>query len=258
MKPLVDGVDHVYVPMTNAAAAFAVLTDRLLLPALWPFTSFGSFSSGGVSVGSMKLEIIEANPLTPWSGAQQPPQIQGIAFRPHAPVDAAYLAELDDRGIAHSAPEHFERDGRPAWTNVYLTDLIGASAGAFVCDYHLPEARDLGRRRRLLAERHGGRMGVLDAVELRIVATDLAAARRRWQRLLDPLPQDGPGCWRPTVGPAITVVPGRSDQVEYLVLAVRSALSSAEGRRAIDQELEGFPVRLVPAGATPPAGAARS
>jgi hypothetical protein len=56
MRSLVDGVDHVFVPMSDASAAFAVLTERLKLPVLWPFTSFGAFSSGGVSVGSIKLE----------------------------------------------------------------------------------------------------------------------------------------------------------------------------------------------------------
>ena len=70
MGSLVDGVDHVYVPMTDASAAFAVLTEQLRLPVMWPFTSFGGFSSGGVSVGSIKLEVIETNPTTPWSSAQ--------------------------------------------------------------------------------------------------------------------------------------------------------------------------------------------
>jgi hypothetical protein len=97
MGVLVDGVDHVYVPMTDASDGFDVLTERLGLPVLWPFTSFGNFSSGGVSVGSIKLEVLETNPVTPWSIAQDPPQIQAIAFRPSRPVDDAYLAELDAR-----------------------------------------------------------------------------------------------------------------------------------------------------------------
>ena len=99
MGSLVDGVNHVFVPMADASAAFAVLTDQLVLPALWPFTSFGVFSSGGVSVGSTKLEIIGPNATTPWSTAQDPPQIQGIAFRPASPIDDAYVAEVDARCI---------------------------------------------------------------------------------------------------------------------------------------------------------------
>ena len=67
-------------PMADASAVFAVLTRQLQLPVLWPFTSFGAFSSGGVSVGNIKFEIIEASAVTPWSTAQEPPQIQEVAL----------------------------------------------------------------------------------------------------------------------------------------------------------------------------------
>lgn len=131
MERLVDGVEHVYIPMTQASAAFAVLTEQLQLPVLWPYTFFGAFFSGGVSVGSIKLEIIEANPTAPW---YTPPQVTGIAFRPARPLDDGYIAELDVRGIPHSDPEHFQRGEQPAWTNVYFSDFISPAAGAFVCD----------------------------------------------------------------------------------------------------------------------------
>jgi hypothetical protein len=152
--------------MRDASAAFAVLVEQLRLPPLWPFTSFGAFSSGGVSVGSIKLEIIEANAAAPWCLAHDPPQIQGVAFRPARPVDDAYLAKVDARSIARTEPARFTRDGKPAWTNVYFTELIGATAGAFICDYYIPESRDIERRRRVLAECDGGCLGVLDAIEL--------------------------------------------------------------------------------------------
>ena len=58
MRALVDGVDHIFIPVADASAAFVVLTEELELPVLWPFASFGTFSSGGVSVGSIKLEVV--------------------------------------------------------------------------------------------------------------------------------------------------------------------------------------------------------
>lgn len=88
-----------------------IRSHPLLLPVMWPYTSFGDFSSGEVSVASIKLEVIEANATAPWCSAQRPAQIQGIAFRPAAPVDDAYVAELDARSIPHSAPELY-----PRWT----------------------------------------------------------------------------------------------------------------------------------------------
>jgi hypothetical protein len=246
MLPLVDGVDHVYVPMPEADAAFDVLATELELPVLWPFTSFGMFSSGGVSVGSIKLEIIEANATAPWCTPHAPPQIQGIAFRPSMRVDDAYLAQVDARHIARTERSLFERDGKPAWTNVYFSDLISEAAGAFVCDYYLPAARDVEGRRRMLAARRGGRLGVMDAVELVISTRDTDAARLRWQRLFDPLrPEDGL-TWRPAVGPAIRLTAGDDERVVHLSLAV---LSVETARHAWTEHAQArlpyFPLRFV-------------
>ena len=245
-RPLVDGVDHVYVPMADAAQAVAVLADELRLPVMWPFTSFGGFASGGVSVGSIKLEVIQADATAPWCLAHDPPRIQGIAFRPSTTVDDAYLAEVDARSIPRTPPEQSPGGEAPRWTNVYLRDLVSAAAGAFVCDYHVPRPRDVALRRRLLAECAGGRLGVLDADELVIAARDVEGARARWQRLLDPLQPAAPATWHPVLGPAITVVPRDEERVDHLVLAVRSASRArAVWRRIADGALRGFPLRFV-------------
>jgi hypothetical protein len=245
MRSLVDGVDHVYIPMADASGAFAVLTGELDLPVMWPFTSFGDFASGGVSVGSIKLEVIEANTTAPWCIAQGPPQIQGMAFRPSTPVDDAYLAQVDARSIPRTPPEQHPDPAAPRWTNVYFRDLVSDVAGAFVCDYHEPQPRDIDLRRRRLAECAGGRLGVLDAVRLVIATRDVEAARARWQRLLDPLQPAEPAIWRPIIGPAITLVPGDEERVDHLVLAVRSAArASAVWHDVSDGPLRGFPLRF--------------
>lgn len=241
MDSLVDGIDHVYIPMSDARAAFEVLTEELLLPVMWPYTSFGDFSSGGVSVGSIKLEVIEANATAPWCRAQRPAQIQGIAFRPAATVDDAYLAGLDARSIPRSAPEQY-----PQWTNVYFHDLVSELAGAFVCDYHVPGPKDLELRRRVLTDCGGGRLGVQDAVELVVATADLDAAADRWQRLLDPLVAVEPLLWRPSVGPGLRLVPGAQDRVQHLVVAVRSAgVAQQAWRQVADGPLHDFPLRFV-------------
>jgi hypothetical protein len=246
MHALVDGIDHVYVPMVDARAAFTALTEQLGLPVMWPFTSFGEFSSGGVSVGSIKLEVIEANATAPWCSAQDPPQIQGIAFRPARQIDDVYLAEVDARSIPRTAPERYPDEQAPRWTNVYFRGLVSDLAGAFVCDYHVPEPRDIGLRRRLLADCDGGRLGVLDAVELVIGTRDIEAARHRWQRLFEPLQPAGPLRWRPAIGPAITFVPGGEERVEHLALAVRSAeIAHATWRKLSAGPLSGFPLRFL-------------
>ena len=208
---------------------------------MWASSSFGDFSSGEVSVGSIKLEVIEGNSTTRWCIPQSPPRIQGIAFRPSRTVDDAFLAEVDQRAVPHTSPQHY-----PRWTNVYFQGLVSDLAGAFVCDYHVPEPKDVDMRRRLLAEAHGGRLGVLDAVELVIATPDLDAAAARWQRLLDPLQPAAPHLWRPMLGPAIRLVPGSRDQVDHLVLAVRSIIAAQDTwNRVGTGALRGFPLRFV-------------
>jgi hypothetical protein len=251
--PLVEGVDHVYVPVVDASTVFAGLVEELRLPVLWPFTTFGSFASGGVSIGSIKLEVLESNDVSPWSLAQDPPQVQGVAFRPARGIDDGFLAELDSRGLGHSDPEHFERDGRPAWTNVYLDALVSDRAGAFVCDYHLPESKDVHRRRQLLQDCDGGRLGVLDAAELTVVTRDSEVTRRRWQALLDPLRPDPPGTWRLPLGPAVRVVEGDDERVGELALAVRSVQEAEGVWAATDPALTRLPLGFL-AGNTSPAG----
>jgi hypothetical protein len=246
MGSLVDGVDHVYVPMSEASAGFEALSEQSGLPVLWPFTSFGTFSSGGVSVGSIKLEVIEDNAVAPWSSAQDSPQIQGVAFRPSRHIDEGFLAEVDARGIPRTAPTRFEVEGQLRWVNVYFSDLISETAGAFVCDYRVPEPRDLEKRRRVLAECGGGRLGVLDAVELVISTRDADAARRRWQRLFDPLRPAEMLKWRPAVGPAVRMVEGEDERVDHLVLAVRSPETAARVWREAYGTLAAFPLRFVP------------
>jgi hypothetical protein len=178
--------------------------------------------------------------------AHDPPQIQGVALRPSATVDDAYLAEVDARSIPRTPPEQYPDPDAPRWTNVYFRDLVSDRAGAFVCDYHLPQPRDLDLRRRLLAGCAGGRLGVLDAVRLVIATRDVDAACARWQRLFDPLQPAEPATWQPVVGPAITLVPGDEERVDHLVLAVRSAATASVVWHDVgDGALRGFPLWFV-------------
>lgn len=134
-------------------------------------------------------------------------------------------------------------------------DLIGPNAGAFVCEYHRSESRDLTLRRQVLSACRGGRLGVLDAVELVISTSDLSAARSRWQQLLNPLQPDAASTWRPPIGPAITLVEGDDERVDHLALAVRStAVAERAWRQAANGPLEKFPIRFVESATASPAG----
>jgi hypothetical protein len=64
----------------------------------------------------------------------------------------------------------------------------------------------ISRNVEVLDECGGGRLGVLDAVELVISTRDTRAAGDRWQRLFDPLEPAQPLTWRLPIGPPVTLV----------------------------------------------------
>src|SRR5262249_53919251 len=107
---IVRKVDHVFVPLAAPEATFGFLTETLGLPVAWPFTEYGPFASGGVSLGSIHLEVVRSSDPLPCFVARDPARVQGIAFEP-PPIDDALLAELDRRGIPHSSPAPFPGTG---------------------------------------------------------------------------------------------------------------------------------------------------
>jgi hypothetical protein len=146
MAAIVAKVDHVIVPLDAPEPAFRFLTETLGLPVAWPFTHYGAFASGGVVLGGINLEVLQTSEAYPFFTAARPARVQGIVFEP-MPIDAAFLAELDRRGIPHSPPMPFRGSGHGTsgllWTNVYFPDFLDDRAIAFVCEYHVPEARDV-------------------------------------------------------------------------------------------------------------------
>lgn len=86
---------------------------------------------------------------------------------------------------------------------------------------------------------------MLDAIELVIGTRDTEAARRRWQRLFDPLMPAESLTWRPAVGPAITLAAGAGEQVDHLLLTVRSVDTALQAwSEAAQPQLAQFPLRF--------------
>jgi len=228
---IVRKVDHVFVPLAAPEATFGFLTETLGLPVAWPFTEYGPFASGGVSLGSINLEVVRSSDPLPCFVARDPARVQGIAFEP-LPIDDALLAELDRRGIPHSSPAPFPGTGHGTtgllWTNVFFTDFVDERTIVFLCDYHVPEVRDVPARRAALSAAGGGRLGLEDVAEIVVGARDPIAAAVRWQRLLAPLRPREPGGWAIGDGPALRIAATEEDAVARLVLRVRSPDAAAE------------------------------
>jgi hypothetical protein len=108
---LIRRVNHLSVAVSKPDEVFAALTDGLGLPALWAPAPFAGFLSGGVALGNVFLETIR---WAPGRGSRLRHDTGAICVALEPAGIARVGAELDRRGVLHSAP--FAYSGSPART----------------------------------------------------------------------------------------------------------------------------------------------
>lgn len=234
-------IDHVMIQADDPEHLYSLFTKTLGLPAAWPLASYGGgFTSGGVGLGGVNIEVIrfgerKAIPSGKPAGAR----LVGIALEP-IPLDDC-LAELEKRGITHSGKRPYVSGGpdgsqRRLWTNVALRQFsapdpfAGVGKQIFLCEYNPSFFNVVERRKRLREELtavRGGPLGVDSLKEILVGTTDLEESKELWRRLLEPAPSSEPGVWRPGGGPAIHLIQASEDTIQGLVIRVRS-LTKAE------------------------------
>jgi hypothetical protein len=215
---IVRQVDHVLLHSDAPEALFTTLSETLGLPVVAPFRPQGTFASGLVGAGNANLEAIRLGPPSDVPAGNA--RLFGIAFEPVDLADA--VAELDVRGIRHSAPAPYPHDGEMRrWTNVGIEGML-PGALVFLCEYNIDVAARRAQARDELRARDGGPLGIdaLRAIEIEV--RDIAAAIARWDALLLPAISPQRGTWICGDGPAIHVSPGSIDAITSLTFEVQS------------------------------------
>ena len=243
---VVQHVDHIMIRADKPEKLYAFFVDTLQLPVAWPLAERGGVTSGGVGFGNVNVEAIR------FPGQSGEPRLVGFAFKPVALEGS--LAELRRRGIAYGEPRPFVSTGpdgtrTTSFTNVTLSQFSDADRPAsatlhvFLSEYN-PAYVDAGQRRarlrRELAARAGGPLGVLGVEEIVVGMTDLDAASRLYERLLEPQTRVS-GAWRIGDGPAIRLVRAEQDLIQRLVIGVVSlerARRFLEGREMLGSASE--------------------
>lgn len=240
--PLVECIDHVYLPADDARALHSVLRDSLGLPEVWAFGSHGGGISGGISLGNVVLEFLERAdaPVGP---------IEGLALWPQVSAEDVQR-KLRAVGMGSGRPLRMQPAASvtgAGWIIMGLADF--PEANVFVCEYLDAAGVRQGRERAsaALAEISGGALGVIRVREIVIGARDPATQRARWRQLAEP------GNDEPLVrfgrGPAVRVVSAERDAVLALVVEVRDpARAAAVWPRA----LRHLPIRFVGSSSTGP------
>lgn len=219
---IVRQIDHLLIVSSEAEKLFSLLTDTFQLPVAWPMTDYGGFTSGGVAVGNVNLEIISGSQLVPGAAKTR---WSGFALEPE-PLPTS-LGGLGARGIRHGRPAPYrvkQPDGSfsTRWTTVALPDVSSDTVEVFLCQFE----DDLPARRRRwqeqLQSRAGGPLSVHSIREIVYGAENAGPMRASWQALLDPLPASIEGVWQLGSGPAIRVQQTENDGILRLVLNVTS------------------------------------
>jgi len=230
---VVSQVDHVLLEAHEAQAVFALTTETLGLPVAWPFTDYGGFASGGVSLGNVNLEVLSAAPRGDASSAR----LRGLALEPQALERT--LAALNERGVRCGRPSPYRAEDASGarvtlWTTAALPSVSNDALEVFLCEYADDPAAKRAAWNAQLRERNGGPLGVVALDAVVCGATDLSAARERWQQILGPNSGEGDGAltsldpaasrveWRIGAGPKFRLVAAAKDELVELVMRVES------------------------------------
>jgi len=224
MAPLVSRIDHVVVPVADPADLFAMLTQRLGLPPLWPVVDLGPFKSAGVAAGNCWIEIVaDAESLTPLYAATLPAVFRGIAFASPMPCAQAGAA-LDRAGIPRDEVRAFSgrrpdgTDG-PLVATLPVTGLVADAGIGYLCEMAHPVDPERLAARTARSATGPAAVGIRAVAEIQIGVRDVRAARESWTRLAEP---GDDGAWRFGAGPGVRLKESPIDGISGIVARVDS------------------------------------
>ena len=142
-------VEHFYISANNASSIFQLLSEQFALPVVWDYQDWGGFSSGGITLGNVVLELIGTAPA-------QNQTYYGIALEPNQSLRRT-RPYLDSVNISYGSI------GKAAqWNTMSLTNLLPEDINLFLCDYHDREFIALDRKKAVdeLVANNGGALGI--------------------------------------------------------------------------------------------------
>lgn len=152
--------------------------------------------------------------------------------------------------------------------NPFLNHLIGSLIGKFVgmkwaeswvmasfgdrAIYLTEYTHDVSHIRSIGTENlqrvRGGLIGVEDVNEIILTLSDFDNKFARWEYLFSPIPPSDPGCWHLGQGPAIRLTPDEKDDIQSIVLRVKSLRRAKENLAKQDLlgDASGYWVSIAP------------
>ena len=92
-KAQINKIDHFFISSPQSKDLYTLFTTEFNLPVVWNYQTWGSFSSGGVSLGNVAFEFVQ-------DGPDQITVYHGIALEPKQTA-AEIVPILDSADISH-------------------------------------------------------------------------------------------------------------------------------------------------------------
>lgn len=225
--PVLTRVEHFYLfaDETQVKKLFQSFRDDFRLPQVWAYRNWGSYSSGGLSLGNVVLEF--ATYPVPDNKAPKT-EFQGIVFEPVADAETTAMM-LKSRGVPHGEPEgekYRTADGveRVDWTIVPFTDLPPDNVNIMLCDYRDRKMVAEGRSKaaKALADAGGGPLGIISLKEIVVGVKDIKEAVRKWQLAIGGAVQGHPEVFTFESGPQIRLVKADMPGIQRILVRIRS------------------------------------
>jgi len=201
---LIKKIDHILLVPEKTDELLDLLLNKFELSSAWPFEDFGVFSSGGIKLGNVRLEVISFMNNYDFG-------IKGFAFEPALSIDKT-ISNLDNRNIKHYPPRHY----KTYWTTLSMKDLKPRNP-AFFCEYHF--TNDSAST---IYKYPGGKLDIESIQSINITAIDLEKVLADWRNFLLPVTETTQGVWHLGNGPSLKFIKGDKDQIESITIKVKS------------------------------------
>lgn len=136
MKLPVKQLDHLIARTVDPRPLFKLLSETFQLPIAWPLRSYPSFTSGGVTLGNLYIEILSCEPLKD-SSSHDGTDARFVALAFETDELEERVKEIERRGIAHgpvvpNVEVMADGEKRKLYANAILGKMLGRN---FWIDY---------------------------------------------------------------------------------------------------------------------------
>jgi hypothetical protein len=215
----INGIDHFFVSSPKAEKLFKFFKEELRLPVAWDYKTWGSFSSGAVSLGNVSFEFV-------FFDSVKITKFDAIALEARQSTED-FILVLDSSKVVHDTIEYntyTKKNGSiGGWSTLTLRNLLPENAGLFICDY---KERDqvliaITRDSAELIKQKGGSLGIICLKEIVVGSLDPINNKKELSKLPGVI-RDETEVYNFKKGASIRLIKSNVGSIEKIVIRIHS------------------------------------